>query len=421
VGLNRIWQERCNLKKIGEEFTTQDVEDALYLIKDVIPGSQLETLTKGRDVMNALENYSRVEDIPVWTLITMLVKQMGTGRLIQKLSMITREQGQQATQRMDCGLEEMSLKQEPSSINMKDKDSNQDTSDVGMPIEETRTQPTEFFARTSSQSSSSSEAILPHELKALQRKACVDSMFESIATQLRSDDYASKGRAIETIRKLVNESSAQMEGQLQLMLGAEGPTCSLQLKFETYMLEKPFHPLPHLLAAAGHLDNLAWYCSVFGKEKVREQHEKDFWLPLDWAASTGQIECVSWLLQSEYRCLYNRTNVSHAMLWAAENGHLTTVQFLLKQGANPRYRHPCGDSALQYASRSGQIDVLKLLIPLVNGEADYPTFFGQFTSLHEAASCGQSDVVKVFIFDWKANPNALSQVTFIVFLVAPSM
>jgi hypothetical protein len=84
--------------------------------------------------------------------------------------------------------------------------------------------------------------------------------------------------------------------------------------------------------------------------------------------------------------------------------------------------------------------VLKLLIPLVNGEADYPTFFvgiytdywlslsvhagllqGQFTSLHEAASCGQSDVVKVFIFDWKANPNALSQVTFIVFLVAPSM
>jgi ankyrin repeat protein len=98
------------------------------------------------------------------------------------------------------------------------------------------------------------------------------------------------------------------------------------------------------------------------------------------------------------------------MLWAAENGHLTTVQFLLKQGANPRYRHPCGDSALQYASRSGQIDVLKLLIPLVNGEADYPTFFGQFTSLHEAASCGQSDVVKVFIFDWKANPNALSQI-----------
>jgi hypothetical protein len=281
VGLNRIWQERCNLKKIGEEFTTQDVEDALYLIKDVIPGSQLETLTKGRDVMNALENYSRVEDIPVWTLITMLVKQMGTGRLIQKLSMITREQGQQATQRMDCGLEEMSLKQEPSSINMKDKDSNQDTSDVGMPIEETRTQPTEFFARTSSQSSSSSEAILPHELKALQRKACVDSMFESIATQLRSDDYASKGRAIETIRKLVNESSAQMEGQLQLMLGAEGPTCSLQLKFETYMLEKPFHPLPHLLAAAGHLDNLAWYCSVFGKEKVREQHEKVYFYILD--------------------------------------------------------------------------------------------------------------------------------------------
>ena len=240
--LGRKWEERCKLKKIAEEFTTQDVADALYLVRDLIPGSQLETLTKGIDVINAVENYSRMNNVPFLRMIMMLVHQIGNGRLIQKVSMITGEQEQQPTQSTQCLLEERPPCTQQHKTSAIKHDADDRVGEVGMPIEETGTQssnsqPVIFQGTSAGQSSTSSAEIPAHELKSLVLKANVDSMFESVATQLRSDDYASKGRAIDTIRKLVNDNSAQLEGQLRLMLGAEGPTISLQLKFETYMLE----------------------------------------------------------------------------------------------------------------------------------------------------------------------------------------
>ena len=191
------WEERCKLKQIGDEFTSQDVATALDFLQDIIPRSQLETLTKGIDVINAVENFSRSNNVSVMEMITNLVSNIGNERLIERVSKIVRKQ--QPSQSMRFPLSYRSS--------------------------ETLHQ----------QSPGIMSQLLDFQWKSSRREASVDSIFESVAIQLKINNFTLQCSVISAIEKMV--SDLRQREQLRVMFGAEGPTFPLLLKFKVYMQE----------------------------------------------------------------------------------------------------------------------------------------------------------------------------------------
>ena len=222
------WDDRQKWRQIGEEFMTADAAEACDYLQDIIPRSQLETVTTGIDVINVIKEYCLMEDESVPTMIMKLIDHIGNGKLRNKVIGIIGNQLR--TEEVPSAFVNRSPIVECST--------DECVCEVSMPVEETGSQLCEtqsaLCIKRATACSSSTELEC---LQMIQPAASTDSMILSIVQELDKSDYFNKGKTVDIIDQLFRDKSVQLESQLCVMLGAEGPAVSLNRKFETYMQE----------------------------------------------------------------------------------------------------------------------------------------------------------------------------------------
>ena len=119
---------------------------------------------------------------------------------------------------------------------------------------------------------------------------------------------------------------------------------------------------------------------------------------LHYAARTGQMECVEWLVEA-VGISYNVRGTSGAtpMHDAAAQGQLECVKYFLANGADVETRDRSGHTALHLAARFGRFEMVKWLIEKVDGYARAKSR-NHMTPVHFSASGGHLTCLQLLVF-----------------------
>lgn len=85
------------------------------------------------------------------------------------------------------------------------------------------------------------------------------------------------------------------------------------------------------------------------------------WTPLAYAASSGQLEVVRYLIEVGAKVDAESANGTTPLMMAARGGHATTIDLLMAKGADVNHRNENGASALAWADRGGFFEIEKTL------------------------------------------------------------
>lgn len=88
---------------------------------------------------------------------------------------------------------------------------------------------------------------------------------------------------------------------------------------------------------------------------------KTGWTPLHYAASSGQVAMLGWLLENHAYIDAQSPNGTTPLMMAAMYGTQDAVELLLKQGADASLTNQQGLSALDFAERGERPDAIKTL------------------------------------------------------------
>ena len=89
--------------------------------------------------------------------------------------------------------------------------------------------------------------------------------------------------------------------------------------------------------------------------------DKPGWTPLHYAASTGDDNVVTILLNAHADVNAKSPNDTTPLMMAARGGFASTIQLLVQHGANPLAKHQLGMTALDFGKRYSEPDSVKLL------------------------------------------------------------
>ena len=162
--------------------------------------------------------------------------------------------------------------------------------------------------------------------------------------------------------------------------------------------------------------------------------------PLDWAATNGRLEIVSYLAIAQNHDLTKESDNDTPLHHAALNGHLEVVRFFIEDmSCDPNCKGEYERTPLHHASEGGHLNIVKFLVethhcsnplcldknmstPLhraaANSQVEVISYFAitqhcnlvikdkyNDTPLHDASLNGNLDVVKFFIKDLKCDSN----------------
>ena len=85
------------------------------------------------------------------------------------------------------------------------------------------------------------------------------------------------------------------------------------------------------------------------------------WTPLHYAASTGQVNVMSFLLENYAYIDAASPNGTTPLMMASMYGSPESVKLLLDQGADPLLKNEQGLTALQFAERGKRVDAVALV------------------------------------------------------------
>ena len=89
---------------------------------------------------------------------------------------------------------------------------------------------------------------------------------------------------------------------------------------------------------------------------------KTGWTPLHYAASAGQLQAISLLLENHAYIDAESPNGSTPLMMASMYGTAAAVQLLIEEGADPLLRNQQGLTALQFAQRANRPDSADILL-----------------------------------------------------------
>jgi ankyrin repeat protein len=89
--------------------------------------------------------------------------------------------------------------------------------------------------------------------------------------------------------------------------------------------------------------------------------DKPGWTPLHYAASTGDDNVVTMLLNAHADVNAKSPNDTTPLMMAARGGFASTIQLLVQHGANPLAKNQLGMTALDFGKRYSEPDSVKLL------------------------------------------------------------
>ena len=88
---------------------------------------------------------------------------------------------------------------------------------------------------------------------------------------------------------------------------------------------------------------------------------KTGWTPLHYAASTGEVEVISLLLENHAYIDAESPNGTTPLMMAGMYGTVAAVKLLLEEGADPLLRNQQGLTAQQFAERASRPDSAEIL------------------------------------------------------------
>ena len=188
-----------------------------------------------------------------------------------------------------------------------------------------------------------------------------DDFFKAI----KSDDAS-------TIQRLLTRgfdvNTVDPQGQPGLLVALREPS----LQVASLLIDTPQVNLnavnaqgesPLMLAAIkGHFD--------LAQKMIRKGADinKTGWTPLHYAASTGQLKMIGFLLEQNAYIDAESPNGTTPLMMASLYASPESVQLLLDQGADPLLKNEQGLTALQFAERGKRVDAVALLSKTIRAQ-----------------------------------------------------
>ena len=188
-----------------------------------------------------------------------------------------------------------------------------------------------------------------------------DDFFKAI----KSDDAS-------TIQRLLTRgfdvNTVDSQGQPGLLVALREPS----LQVASLLIDSPQVNLnavntqgesPLMLAAIkGHFD--------LAQKMVKKGADinKTGWTPLHYAASTGQLKMIGFLLEQNAYIDAESPNGTTPLMMASLYASPESVQLLLDQGADPLLKNEQGLTALQFAERGKRVDAVALLSKTIRAQ-----------------------------------------------------
>ena len=181
------------------------------------------------------------------------------------------------------------------------------------------------------------------------------------------DDFfkAIKSDDVSTVHRLLTRgfdvNTVDPQGQLGLLVALREPS----LKVASVLIDSPQINLnavnaqgesPLMLAAIkGHVE--------LAQKMIQKGADinKTGWTPLHYAASTGQLKMIGFLLEQNAYIDAESPNGTTPLMMASLYANPESVQLLLDQGADPMLKNEQGLTALQFAERGKRVDAVALL------------------------------------------------------------
>lgn len=88
---------------------------------------------------------------------------------------------------------------------------------------------------------------------------------------------------------------------------------------------------------------------------------KTGWTPLHYAASTGQVKVIAFLIENHAYIDAESPNGTTPLMMASMYGSPESVKLLLNEGADPLLKNQQGLTALQFAQQANRADAVQLL------------------------------------------------------------
>ena len=95
---------------------------------------------------------------------------------------------------------------------------------------------------------------------------------------------------------------------------------------------------------------------------------KTGWTPLHYAATSGQLEIISLLLENHAYIDAESPNKTTPLMMAAHYGTREAVKLLLEAGADPALKNELGLSAIDFAFRADRKDVAEMIAAAVRAQ-----------------------------------------------------
>ena len=189
--------------------------------------------------------------------------------------------------------------------------------------------------------------------------------YEDFFKAIKSDDAS-------TIQRLLTRgfdvNTVDPQGQVGLLVSLREPS----LKVASLLIDSPQVNLnavntqgesPLMLAAIkGHFE--------LAQKMIQKGADinKTGWTPLHYAASTGQLKMIGFLLEQNAYIDAESPNGTTPLMMASLYASLESVQLLLDQGADPLLKNEQGLTALQFAERGKRVDAVALLSKTIRAQ-----------------------------------------------------
>ena len=83
---------------------------------------------------------------------------------------------------------------------------------------------------------------------------------------------------------------------------------------------------------------------------------KPDWTPLHYAAASGQLSVVQYLVENNAYIDAESPNNTSPLMMAARHKHITVMKWLVENGADPTYTNGAGLNAASYMRRYGEVE-----------------------------------------------------------------